>query len=72
MENAYQQFLDKLQDAVEEALDNGTAARVMVAGKHEITIDIYQSKAQTKVFNEMIGKAAAQHRGMSLINNPKE
>lgn len=66
-EDLYAKFVDQLLQAVDEATDEGRAARLTVGGNHDITIDIYKSKAQMKVFDEMALDLAKKHRGIGVV-----
>lgn len=66
-ENYWDKFIEELLDAVEKALDNGTPARLNVGGEHDITIDIYKTKTQMKVFDEAVLELAKTHRGMGVV-----
>lgn len=71
-ESLWNNFLDDLVAAVVEGTEKGTPKRLCIGGKHEITIDIYESKAQMKVFNEAILETAKEHRGFSLRKGGKK
>ena len=67
MSDTWEKFVNQLLEAVGEALDNGTAARLSIGGDHDITIDIYKSKTQMKIFDEFALDLAKQKRGMNVV-----
>ena len=66
----WQEFVDSLDAAIEIACETGKPARISIAtDKRQITVDIYETKAQMKVFDEAILAKAKEHRGLTVIKS---